>query len=145
MIDQSAFGARLQSIRESRKMTQELLAARSGLSAHYIGNIEQGVRMPSANSFMKLCHALGATPNDLLQDSISEDMLNGLSVDISHATTLREVLDVFEGVLGEFFGDDEEDFLFGIPLSEINIPPIASSQDTLSSLLGTHSPDASDP
>ena len=136
MIDQIAFGQRIQSIRKSRGMTQEALSEISGLSHHYIGNIEQGVRCPSFYSFIKLCHALGATPNDLLQDSISPEMLEGLSVDVNNATTLREALNVFEGLLGRFFVDDEsEPELFGIPLSQIPVSSDHAKLDSLSSLL----------
>lgn len=136
MIDQVGFGKRVRSIREARSMTQEELAENAGLSPHYIGNLEQGVRRPSATALLKLCHALGATPNDLLQDSLSEDMLNGLSVNISQASTLRDALDVFEDALSDYldFDDDEPD-LFGVPLSDIRIPTSTPYAETLSSIL----------
>ena len=139
MIDPKAFGMRLQSVREAHGMTQEELSRKSGLSPHYIGNIEQGVRMPSGRSFMKLCHAVGATPNDLLQDFISPEMLEGLSVDVSNATTLRETLAVFDGILSDFFMDDEQErCLFGVPLSQIPVSDQISEEDTLTSLLADH-------
>jgi len=135
VINLIGFGMRLQSIREARGMTQEQLACMSGLSAHYIGNLEQGVRKPSSTSLIKLCHALGATPNDLLQDSLSEEMLKGLSVDISHATTLRDALNVFERVLSDYLCEDvEESMTFGIDPTQTAYLEICDA-DTLSALL----------
>lgn len=135
MIDLIGFGMRLQAIREARGMTQEQLAGKSGLSAHYIGNLEQGIRKPSSTSLLKLCHALGTTPNDLLQDSLSEEMLKGLCVDISHATTLRDALSVFERVLGDYLcEDDKESMNFSVdPAHADDLED--HDADTLSTLL----------
>lgn len=108
MINLSAFGRQLQSLRNARNITQEQLAERSGLSAHYIGNLEQGVRTPSSIALMRLCHALGTTPDYLLKDSISEEMLSGLSVNLSDTTTLRDALTVFDELLSDYLGFDDE-------------------------------------
>lgn len=136
MINLLGFGRQLQSIRTERGLTQEQLADRSGLSAHYIGNLEQGVRKPSATALITLCHALGTTPDRLLQDSISEEMRQGLSVDISHATTLREALHAFQDILSDYLcGGEEEPECFGIPQSRIPAPEDETREDTLSVLL----------
>ena len=108
MINLSAFGRQLQTIRIEHHMTQEDLAERSGLSAHYIGNLEQGVRTPSSIALMRLCHALGTTPDTLLKDSISEEMLRGLSVNLSDVTTLRDALVIFDDLLSDYLGFDDE-------------------------------------
>lgn len=131
LINLSAFGRQLQAIRSTRGMTQEQLAERSGLSAHYIGNLEQGVRTPSSIALMRLCHALGTTPDHLLKDSISEEMLSGLSVNLSDTTTLRDALTVFDELLSDYLGFDDEpaDYLFSPP----DAPPFQDG--TLSSLL----------
>ena len=52
--DTQGFAARLSALREKRGLTQEELAERSGLSAHYIGNLEQSVRKPSLNTLFIL-------------------------------------------------------------------------------------------
>jgi len=136
VIDLIGFGMRLQAIRESRDMTQEQLAGKSGLSAHYIGNLEQGIRNPSSTSLLKLCHALGTTPNDLLQDSLSEEMLKGLCVDISHATTLRDALHIFERVLSDYLcADDEVPEVLGIAQNQADPILQEPEADTLSALL----------
>ena len=136
VIDLVGFGRQLQGIRIERGLTQEQLAEQSGLSAHYIGNLEQGVRKPSATALLTLCHALGTTPDRLLQDSISEEMRKGLSVDIGHATTLREALHVFEDILSDYFvADEKEPECFGIPQSRIPAPEDEAREDTLSALL----------
>ena len=87
-------------------------------------------------ALIQLCHALGATPNDLLQDSLSEEMLKGLSVDISHATTLREALDVFVDILSDYLdSEDSEPECFGIPLNQLPMSKEERVDDTLSALL----------
>ena len=78
--DMQGFAARLSALREKRGLTQEELAERSGLSAHYIGNLEQSVRKPSLNTLFILCRVLGSTPDALFQDSITEEMRSGLCV-----------------------------------------------------------------
>lgn len=108
MIDLFAFGRQLQTIRNERGMTQEQLAEHSGLSAHYIGNLEQGVRTPSSIALMRLCHALGTTPDHLLKDSISDEMLCGLCVNLSDMTTLRDALVIFDDLLSDYLGFDGE-------------------------------------
>lgn len=133
LIDLSAFGRQLQAVRIARSMTQEQLAECSGLSAHYIGNLEQGVRTPSSIALMRLCHALGTTPDHLLKDSISDEMLSGLSVNLSKTTTLRDALVVFDDLLSDYFGFDDE------PTEAPAIPSPSSNpvyaEGTLSDLL----------
>ena len=80
IYDTQGFAARLSALREKRGLTQEELAERSGLSAHYIGNLEQSVRKPSLNTLFILCQVLGSTPDALFQDSITEEMRSGLCV-----------------------------------------------------------------
>jgi transcriptional regulator with XRE-family HTH domain len=51
-------------------MSQEDVAFRAGLHRTQISLLEQGDRLPRAETLIKLAGALGATPNDLL-DGIS--------------------------------------------------------------------------
>lgn len=90
IYDTEGFAARLSALREARGLTQEELAECSGLSAHYIGNLEQSVRRPSLNTLFILCRVLGTTPDGLFQDSITEDMRSGRCAAPAEDGTLRD-------------------------------------------------------
>lgn len=65
-VDFSALGCQIRTYRTSNKMTQADLAEKAGLTTHYIGNIEQGVRKPSLDALWKISDALNVHMSDLL-------------------------------------------------------------------------------
>ena len=109
-LDTAGFAARLSGLREKRGFTQEQLAERAGLSAHYVGNLEQGARKPSLNALFQLCEALGTTPNDLFADSISEDMRNGRCANASDDYALRDSAAELATALRDWLEPDAYDF-----------------------------------
>lgn len=66
VVDYSLIGKRLAEIRKGQKITQEKLAERTNLANNYISNIENSRSIPSLETLVKLCDALGVTPNDIL-------------------------------------------------------------------------------
>lgn len=52
-------GKRVQNIRSAKNMTQETLAEKVGMSAKYIGFIEQGRKRPRIHILNRLAKALG--------------------------------------------------------------------------------------
>ena len=107
-FDSRIFGERLQAIRIARGLTQEQLASSAGLSAHYIGNLEQGVRRPSLSALLLLCTSLGSTPNDLFEDFISDDMRAGLGKPISDDPyALRDSCTLLSTYFGDWFEEDD--------------------------------------
>ena len=54
-------------LRYDRKLTQEELAARSGLSMRYVGSIERGTVSASVSVLGKVAKALGVDPCDLIR------------------------------------------------------------------------------
>lgn len=54
-------------LRYDRKLTQEELAARSGLSMRYVGSIERGAVSASVSVLGKVADALGVDPCDLIR------------------------------------------------------------------------------
>ena len=54
-------------LRHERKLTQEELAARSGLSLRYVGSIERGAVSASVSVLGKVAEALGIDPCDLIR------------------------------------------------------------------------------
>lgn len=54
-------------LRYDKKLTQEELAARAGLSMRYVGSIERGAVSASVSVLGKLANALGVDPCDLIR------------------------------------------------------------------------------
>ncbi|HEX8123691.1 MAG TPA: helix-turn-helix transcriptional regulator [Solirubrobacteraceae bacterium] len=61
-----AFGARLREVRVDRGLSQEDLAAKSGLHRTYVGGIERGERNPSLMNIGRLAVALDVDLVDLM-------------------------------------------------------------------------------
>jgi transcriptional regulator with XRE-family HTH domain len=59
-------GDKIKKVRLERGWTQTDLANRLGFNACQISFYESGKREPNFKNFIKLCEALGCTPNDLL-------------------------------------------------------------------------------
>lgn len=57
-ITMAALGAQLRSLRKSRELTLEQLAARSGVSAGLLSQVERGQGNPSFNTLVQVAHAL---------------------------------------------------------------------------------------
>ncbi|CAM5417429.1 Anaerobic benzoate catabolism transcriptional regulator OS=Afipia felis OX=1035 GN=NCTC12722_00415 PE=4 SV=1 [Afipia felis] len=54
-------------LRYDKKLTQEELAARAGLSMRYVGSIERGAVSASVSVLGKVAEALGVDPCDLIR------------------------------------------------------------------------------
>lgn len=59
-------GARVKQLRQSRRLTQEQVAERSGLSHKFIGEIERGLGNPTLTTLASMADALGVGLVDLL-------------------------------------------------------------------------------
>lgn len=79
-------GQRLRAIRKKRGFTQEQLAEMAGISPQHCSGIETGAAKVSLPALVQLCNALGATPNEVLLDSVPAAAKPGL---------MREVETVF--------------------------------------------------
>tara|TARA_R110002049_G_scaffold83933_7_gene213607 strand:+ start:1625 stop:1867 length:243 start_codon:yes stop_codon:yes gene_type:complete len=64
----SHFGARLRTLRLSRGLTQEALAAKAGIDRTYISSCERGKRNITLEVLYRLSEALRVSPKDLLPD-----------------------------------------------------------------------------
>ena len=62
------FGKTLRKLRLAKELTQERLAGAAGLTTGYVNTVERGMQVPSLTTILKLAHALGVTPSDLLSD-----------------------------------------------------------------------------
>jgi transcriptional regulator with XRE-family HTH domain len=61
----SLLGDNLRRSRERLRLTQEQFSEKCGLSASYIGEIEQGKKFPSAEALERIVGALGVQPFQL--------------------------------------------------------------------------------
>lgn len=57
-MDQRAMGKRIRRARRMLDLTQEQLAEMAGVSTSFVGHIERGTRIPSAETLYKLCRVL---------------------------------------------------------------------------------------
>jgi len=61
------FGERLRQLRLKANLSQEQLAAQSGLHRTYVSSVERGERNPSLLNIVKLAHSLAVAPSVLLE------------------------------------------------------------------------------
>jgi len=60
------FGKRVKELRSQKKLTQELLAQKTGLHKNYIGMVERGERNPSLINIQIIANGLEITISELL-------------------------------------------------------------------------------
>ena len=71
-----SIGRSIREYRLSRKLRQEDLAEKTGLSANYIGMVERGEKVPSLETFICIANTLGVSADVLLADVLD----NGYTV-----------------------------------------------------------------
>lgn len=67
-VQLASIGKNIRQFRLNKKLRQEDLAERSGLSTNYIGMVERGEKIPSLESFISIINALGVTADMVLAD-----------------------------------------------------------------------------
>ena len=65
-------GKRIGTAWKDRGLTAQQLAARLGINAAYLRQIECGVKTPSVSLLVRICNALQVSPDYLLQDLLEE-------------------------------------------------------------------------
>jgi transcriptional regulator with XRE-family HTH domain len=60
------FGRRLREVRQEGALTQDALAAKSGLTKAYISDMERGLKVPSLTTVLRLAMALDCKVMDLV-------------------------------------------------------------------------------
>lgn len=65
--DLVALGKSVRRLRREADLTQEELAARAGISANYVGEIERGECNPSVLVMFAVARGLGVQPSQLLE------------------------------------------------------------------------------
>lgn len=59
-------GDELRDIRESRRMTQQGVAAKAGISREYLSKIENDHSSPTVETFLSICKALGVRASKII-------------------------------------------------------------------------------
>ena len=92
---------RLKELRASAGLSQREVAERCELSLEFISRIERGVASPSLDVMMRLCDALGCTPNDLLLRDKRRDSATKLYERLRHSPpeTARRAIHAAEAIL----------------------------------------------
>ncbi len=73
MLNYSKIGSNIKEVRKSRKMTQEKLAEKAGLSVRYIICIEKAVKHASLETLVKIAAALNITVDRILRGNQQND------------------------------------------------------------------------
>lgn len=63
-----SIGRNIRKYRMEKKMRQEDLAEKTGLSANYIGMLERGEKLPALDTFISILNALEITADAVLCD-----------------------------------------------------------------------------
>jgi transcriptional regulator with XRE-family HTH domain len=79
-------GKNIRKYRLEKKMRQDNLAEKAGLSVNYVGMVERGEKIPSLKTFISIVNALGVSADMILCDVVD----NGFMV---RNTILTEKLD----------------------------------------------------
>lgn len=72
-IDKKLVGNRIKRRRKAAGLTQEALAEQIGLSKNHLSNIERGRYLPTIETMLMVCDALGQTPDYYLIGKISPE------------------------------------------------------------------------
>ena len=67
-VQYNSIGKNIRRFRTEKKLRQEDLAERAGLSTNYIGMVERGEKIPSLESFIGIVNALGVSADMILAD-----------------------------------------------------------------------------
>ncbi len=65
-------GANIRRLRQAKGLSQEVLAAESGIDMRYLGGIERGQENPTVAVVGNIAKALGVTPGSLFTETKSK-------------------------------------------------------------------------
>ena len=72
MLDPVVVGRVIQSCREKRGLSQEVVSGLADIGRTHLSAIERGVRKPTLETFFKIAEALGVSASVLMQDIENE-------------------------------------------------------------------------
>lgn len=134
-MNQEKIGKFILECRKNKKMTQNELAEKLGVTEKSISNWENGRNMPDLSMFKPLCDELDITINDLMsgekiekekyQDKFEENIVNTIDYSTKKLNKYSQVISLILIIFGLF-----------ISLSAITIFPSESSWGSIYSVFG---------
>ena len=100
-----AFGRNIKNLRLSKKLTQEKVGELAGINPKYLGEIERGIKNPTAVVIYKLSQALGVSVAEIMS-------LDNYPCCSAKVNMLRDLERLFEG-------KDEKDIQKAIKILEV--------------------------
>ena len=105
-MDMKAIGQRIKQAREAKRLTQEQLAEKVGLSASHISVIERGIKSPRLETLVEILNILKVDANSILSDvlSVSNEIVSSLLSDklsVLPETQQRKILRVLDTLIQE--------------------------------------------
>lgn len=105
----ASVGDRIREIREVRRLTQDQLAERTGISKGFLSDVENNKRNVSSEYLLRLANALGASLDYLLRGTVSVVAREAITIppelseaaekqNLSYAQTV-EVLEAYRSVI----------------------------------------------
>ena len=67
MLDANKVGAVIQTIREEKGLSQEVVSGLAGIGRTHLSAIERGQRKPTLETFFRLAEALDMPPSELMK------------------------------------------------------------------------------
>jgi len=105
MSTKELIGVRLKRLRQRRKLSQEALAEKVGISSKYVSSIERGKENPTLDIMIKLAHTLGVEMEELFAISHEEsnpkklrELINRLLKE-ADGEKMRMIVKLLRGVL----------------------------------------------
>lgn len=103
-MDAKSLGKKLKSYRSKCGWSLKACSEQIGISTRYLADIERGDKIPKLETFILILNTLGASADDVLQDSLvagyeakSNDIICKLqTLDV---TKRKQALDIFESVI----------------------------------------------
>lgn len=134
-MNQEKIGKFIAECRREKKMTQEQLAEKLGVTDKSIGNWENGRNMPDLSLFKPLCEQLGITINELLsgekikkekyQEKFEENMINTIDYSAKKINISNNKLGIVLIIIGIL-----------LSLSAMSVFPSDSSWGSVYSVIG---------
>ncbi len=95
------FARLLKDRRSQAKLSQRVVAERAGVSSEFISRMERGLTLPALDTFVRLCDALGTTPNDLLMERPYSSDLEALNARLASSPpeATRSAIHAAEAIL----------------------------------------------
>ena len=97
-MELESIGKNIRNFRRSKKMRQEDLAEKTGLSTNYIGSLERGEKVPSLETFIEIANVLGVSAVMLLYDLLDHgyQVKNSVILDQMQSLSLEDKARIYD-------------------------------------------------